>query len=94
MGTLDVMGGEDCRVQVLAGEDLDYPLASEERPQIVLPGPGFVYAPAVEGAQTGIAYLVIEGKAVKTFPVVFGQTIEMQQEEEKSFLQELFEKIR
>ena len=94
VGTLDVMGGEDCRVQVLAGEDLDYPLASEERPQIVLPGPGFVYAPAVEGAQTGIAYLVIEGKAVKTFPVVFGQTIEMQQEEEKSFLQELFEKIR
>jgi len=92
IGTLDVIGGEQCRVQVLAAEDLDYSLAPEERPQLVLPGSGFVYAPAVEGAQAGTAYVLIGGKAVEKIPVVFGQTIEMQQED-STVLQKLLEKV-
>jgi len=86
---LDVVGGESHKIEVLAAEDFDYALAPEERPQLALPGPGFVYAPAVEGAEAGHAYVLIEGNAVGKIPVVYGQTIEMEQEEEKSFWEKL-----
>ena len=84
VGMLDVVGGEISKVQVLAAEDFSYSLAPGEQPQLALPGPGFVYAPAVEGAEAGYAYVLIEGKAVGRIPVVYGQTIEQKKEEEKS----------
>ncbi|MGM9659861.1 MAG: D-alanyl-D-alanine carboxypeptidase family protein [Faecousia sp.] len=90
VGTREVLGGENSRVQVLAAEDFSYALAVEECPQTVLPGPGFVYAPAVEGADAGYAYVLIEGNAVGKFPVVYGATVEQEQEEEKGFWQKLF----
>ena len=90
VGTLEVLGGESRRIAVLAAEDFDYPLAPEERPQLALPGPGFVYAPAVEGEDGGKVYVLIEGKAVGAVPVVYGSTVEQQPEEEKSFWQRLW----
>ena len=90
VGTVEVVGGESCRVEVLAAEDFDYSVADDERPQLALPGPGFVYAPAVEGADAGVAYVLIEGKAVGKVPVVYGATIEQTKTEEKSFWQKLF----
>ncbi len=89
--TLEVAGGETQKVQVLAAEDFFYALAPEEYPQLMLPGPGFVYAPAVEGADAGMAYVLLEGKAVGKVPVVYGQTIEQIPETEKSFWQKLFD---
>ncbi len=89
--TVEVEGGERCSVELLAAEDFSYALAPEERPQTAVPGPGFVYAPAVEGAPAGEAYVLIEGKAVGKFPVVYGATIE-QEKEKKSFWQKLIEK--
>ena len=88
--TLEVVGGDNHKVQVLAAENFDYAVASDERPQLALPGPGFVYAPAVEGADAGYAYVLIEGKAIGKVPVVFGETIEQTPTEEKSFWQKLF----
>ena len=90
VGTLAVEGGKNGYVTVLAAEDFDYALAPEERPQLALPGPGFVYAPAVEGADAGYAYVLIEGKAVGKVAVVYGATIEQTPEEEKRFWQRLF----
>ncbi|MDY3224798.1 MAG: D-alanyl-D-alanine carboxypeptidase family protein [Candidatus Faecousia sp.] len=90
VGTLEVLGGEKCRVQVLAAEDFSYALAPEEHPQTVLPGAGFVYAPAVEGADAGYAYVLIEGNAVGKFPVVYGTTVEQEPEKENSFWEKLF----
>ena len=89
VGTLEVLGGEVQRVRVLAAEDFSYALAPEEQPQIVQPGPGLVYAPAVEGADAGYAYVLVEGNAVGKFPVVFGGTVEQKNEEEKSFWQKI-----
>ncbi len=89
--TLEVVGGESSRVQVLAAENFSYALAPEENPRLMLPGPGFVYAPAVEGADAGFVYITIEGKAVGKIPVVFGETIEQIPEPQKSFWQKLFE---
>ena len=90
VGTLAVAGGKNGRVAVLAAENFDYALAPEEQPQLALPGPGFVYAPAVEGAEAGYVYVLIQGKAVGKVPVVYGTTIEQMPEEEKSFWQRLF----
>lgn len=87
VGTLEVEGGLKQRVEVRAAEDFDYALASEETPRLALPGPGFVYAPAVEGQDAGYVYVLIQGNAVGKVPVEYGVTIEqIPEEEEKSFL--------
>ena len=86
--TLEVEGGEGDQVQILAGEDFSYALAEDEHPQLMLPGPGFVYAPAVEGAEAGIAYVLLNGKAIGKVSVTYGQTVE-QTEEEPTKLQKL-----
>lgn len=92
VGFREVLGGEAQRVQVLAAEDFSYALAQGEEPQLALPGPGFTYAPAVEGAEAGFAYVLIQGKAVGKFPVVYGETIEQTITEEKGFWEKLFER--
>ena len=89
VGTLEVAGGQSRKVEVLAAEDFFYAVAPEETPQLMLPGPGFVYAPAVEGADAGVVYVLIEGKAVGKIPVVYGQTVEQKQPEETSIFTRL-----
>ncbi len=83
VGTLEVVGGEKKRVEVLAAEGFDYALAGDEKVVLALPGPGFVYAPAVEGADAGFVYVLLEGKAVGKVPVVYGQTVEQTEEKSK-----------
>ena len=89
VGILEVLGGEESHVELLAAEDYSFALTEEEVPQTVLPGPGFVYAPAVEGADAGFVYVLINGKAVGKVPVVYGKTVERKKEEEKSFFEKL-----
>ena len=90
VGTLEVLGGDSCRVQVLTAEDFSYALAKEEEPTLVLPGPGFVYAPAVEGADAGFAYVLIGGNTIGKVPVVYGATVEQKVEQKKDFLHRFF----
>ena len=87
---LDVIGGEDCQISVVAAEDFSYALAQEETACLMLPGPGFVYAPAVEGADAGYAYVLLNGKTVGKVPVVFGATVEQIPEKSKPLRQRLF----
>ena len=88
-----VLGGETAKVELLAAEDFSYALAPEEEPNLVLPGPGFVYAPAVEGADAGHAYVLVEGKAIGKVPVVYGQTVECKQEEEMTIWRKLVRRL-
>ena len=90
VGSLEVAGGEKCRVNVLAAEDFCYPVAEGEKISLMLPGSGFVYAPAVEGADAGFVYVLINGNAAGKVPVIYGSTIEQIQEEKRSFWQKLF----
>ena len=90
LGTVEVMGGEHQKVEILAAEDFSFSLAPEERPHTMLPGAGFVYAPVAEGEDAGVAYVLIEGKAIGRVPVVYGQTIEQLPEEEKGFFEKQF----
>ena len=94
VGTVDVIGGESRMVQVLAAESFAYPLAEEENPCLMLPGPGFSYAPAVEGADAGVCYVVLNGKAVGKIPVVYGQTIEQEVVREQTMLDRILEIVR
>ena len=89
LGEVEVVGGGNRRVEIVAAEDFSFPVAKEERPQTVLGGQGFVYAPVTAGADAGIAYVLIEGKAVGKIPVVYGATVE-QEPEEKGFFERLF----
>jgi D-alanyl-D-alanine carboxypeptidase len=93
VGMLEVVGGESDQVRLLAAEDFVYPLAPGEQVLLQLPGPGFSYSPAVEGAGAGFVYVLINGKAVGKMPVVYGQTVEQEEEPEKSFLEKLRERI-
>ena len=90
LGTVAVEGGENRRVELLAAEDFSFSLAQQEMPYTMIPGPGFAYAPVAEGEDAGVAYVLIEGKAIGKVPVVYGQTIEQLPREEKGFLEKLF----
>ena len=92
VGSLEVLGGDSRRIQVLAAESFSYAMAQEESAVLMLPGPGFVYAPAVAGADAGFVYVLLNGKAIGKVPVVYGATVEQKKEEEKGFLRRLFER--
>ena len=84
VGTVEVASGEADRVQLLAAEDFSFPLAETEKPQIILSGPGFAYAPVVQGEQAGVAYICIEDNCVGKVPVVYAQTIEQEKPPKKN----------
>ena len=90
VGTLEVESGQGDHVQILATEDFDYALSEDENPILVLPGTGFVYSPVTRGADAGFAYVLIEGKAVGKIPVIYGETVEKEPEEEPNFFQKFF----
>ena len=69
----------------LAAEDFSYALASEEQPQIVLGGQNFVYAPVVQGAEAGNAYVMLNGKVIGKIGLVYGETVEQEAPQKKSF---------
>lgn len=90
LGTVEVEGGKNPRVEIRAAEDFAFALSPEERPYTMLPGAGFVYAPVAEGADAGVAYVLINGNAVGKVAVVYGSTIEQPKEEKKGFFEALF----
>ena len=90
IAVLEVESGTASRVEVLAAEDFDFCLAENEVPVFSLPGPGFVYSPVTQGAEAGFVYVLIDGCAVARVPVVYGNTIEKEPEEEQPHF---FEKI-
>ena len=89
VGVLDVAGGDGSQVTVYAGEDCYYALAPEEQVHLVIPGPGFVYAPVAEGGDAGVVYVTLQGKAVDKISVKYGETVERAPEESKKFFQKL-----
>lgn len=89
LGTAEIAGGQSGSVELLAAEDFCYAVAADEEVSILLSGPGFVYAPAVCGAEAGYAHVCLDGKPVGKLALVYGQTVEKIPEEEKSFWDKL-----
>lgn len=90
VGTVDVLSGEVQRIELIAANDFFYALAPQEQPELILPDPGFVYAPVVCGQSAGFAHVCLEGKNVGKVPLVYGQTVEIEQYEEPSVWERLF----
>ena len=90
LGTVEIEGGQAAYTQLLAAEDFSYPLAAEEQVTVTPVGTGFVYAPTVEGADAGFAWVRVNGRAVGKVGLHYGQTVERIAEEERSFLERLF----
>ena len=61
---------------LLADSDFSFPIAQDEKPQIVLSGPGFSYAPVIKGKAAGYAYVCIDDTVVGKVKLVYGQTVE------------------
>lgn len=89
LGRAEIAGGRQGSVELLAAEDFDYSMADTETAVIVISGPGFVYAPVVQGAEAGMAHICIEGREIGEVQLYYGETIEKIPEKEP----ELWEKI-
>ena len=90
IGTIEVLGGDNAEVELLAAEDFSYPLAEGERAGIEPIGPGFDYAPVVEGADAGHAWVCIDEKRVGKVALRYGKTVELSIEEKQSLWKWLF----
>lgn len=90
VGQVEIEGGDQGYVQLLAAADFSYPLASDEQISLVLPNPGFRYAPVVMGADAGFVYVCVGNAVVWKCPVVYGQTTEQITEPKVSLWQKIF----
>ena len=90
IGTVEIAGGEQGSVQLIADESFSYPLAQGEQIEILFRGPGFVYAPVSAGEDAGFACLMIGDHVAGKLPLVYGQTVEQKKIAQK---RTLFEKI-
>lgn len=83
VGYMNVIGGQNGMVQLIASEDFVYALAEGETPEFVVPEPKFVYAPVVQGQDAGIVYFCLNGQPMAQIPVGYGETVELEQQTEK-----------
>lgn len=83
LGTATVFSGTSDSVQLLAAVDFSLSLAGTEKVTIVLPPPGFAYAPVVCGQDAGEASVCIGDQTVGKIKLVYGETVEQQRVEKK-----------
>ena len=92
LGSVEVLSGQQKRVNVIAAADFSYALSEDEKPHITLSGPGFAYAPVSEGQEGGFAYICIGDTVVGKIPVVYEKTVEQYVPEKKHFWENWFER--
>ena len=90
LGSVQIAGGRESSVELLANNDFSFSLAKDEIPEIVLQGTGFVYAPVVEGDDAGFAYICIDGSPIGKVPLVYGKTVEQEIDQHPSLWRRLF----
>ena len=90
LGSLEVFGGEETSVQLVAAKGFSYSLRNEEEISVLLSGSGFVYAPVEKGQEAGFAYILLGSKPVGKIPLVYERTVEQKKEPEQSFWDRLF----
>ena len=90
MGTLEVVGGAEESVDLIAAEGFSYPIRENEEISLLIPGNRFVYAPLNEGDFAGYAYACLGDVTVGKIPLHYGNTVESKKFPEKSFWKRLF----
>ena len=90
LGTVAILSGQEKCVELLSAADFSYALAQNEEIEIVLPKPGFVYAPVVQGQKAGYAHVCLNGKSIGEIPIVYGKTVEQEEIKKLSWWEKLF----
>lgn len=90
VGTLEVESGQGQVVELIATEDFSYALTDDEEVTLVLPSPGFVYAPVARGQKAGSLHIYLDDTLIGSVPLLFGETVEQEASEEKGFFAKLF----
>lgn len=91
VGTMDVVSDVVETVELLALEDLYYPLAAGEACEIRISGPGFVYAPITAGEEAGEVYVMLNGKVIATLPVCWSRSVALAAEKKReNWFQRIF----
>ena len=92
LGQREVVGGDGQQVRLVAKEGFSYAMTATENVEIILSEKEFVYAPVVEGADAGFGYLMLGDTMIGKIPLIYGETIERQQEpqDERGLLQRIF----
>ena len=89
LGTVEIAGGREHAVQLIANSSFSYAIAEEEKIQIKLPSPGFVYAPVAENQSAGYAQIYLDGQWIGKVPLIYGQTVEQEIEQEPGLWERL-----
>ena len=94
LGVSEIAGGTCDAVTLIAKESFDYALHDDEFVEIILPSPGFVYAPVAVGQDAGYAQVYLDNQQIGFVPLVYGETIEQEIMQEPSNWQRLFRRGR
>lgn len=90
IGYVDVFGGNEAQVALIAASDCICTLADWETPSVVLQEYGVVYAPIVSGQDAGTAYVLVDGSVIGKVAVQYGGTVERHETPKVPFWKKLF----
>ena len=90
LGYRYILGGDGTHVPLIAAKSFSYAMAAGEECEIILSPQPFSYGPVQGGAEEGSAYVVLSGRIVGQIPLVWGSSMELKQEKEKTWLSRLF----
>ena len=76
VGTVPVAGGQAESVRLVVSQNVYYPLRDGEVPELILPVPGFVYAPVVEGGSAGYGNICLDGVLLERVELFYADTVE------------------
>ena len=89
LGRIEIAGGIEKSVELIATEAFSFPLSNDEEPSIHLPSPGFVYAPISEGQNAGFAQLFLNDRMIGKVALIYGNTVEQIPQEKKKLLERI-----
>lgn len=85
LGEIEVVGGAESNVPLIAAEDFSYALSEGEEPTVMRSAPQFVYAPVARGQDAGWFSVCIGDTVVGKVAVVYGKTVELAEGKKPSF---------
>ena len=89
LGTAEIAGGEYDGVELIAKEEFAFPMSEDEKAEIILPSPGFVYAPVAQCQDAGYAQVYVDNQWVGKIPLIYGRTVEQEVQPKPKILERL-----
>ena len=80
LAIVPVVSGEIAAATVSAAEPFSYALLPQEEPELRLLLPRMAYAPLQQGAQAGVAQIVLHGQVIGQVELIWDQSTEIEEE--------------